>query len=104
MKGLSNLKPMVHGLAPGRIGALQDPDQRGNSTKRGYTYQWQQARRVFLDKHPCCAECQRQGFVEVSTVVDHIEPHRGDQKLFWDESNWQALCKPHHDEKTGRGE
>lgn len=27
-------------------------------------------------------------------------PHRGDQKLFWDESNWQALCKPCHDRKT----
>ena len=36
-----------------------------------------------------------------ATVVDHIIPHRGDQKLFWDRGNWQALCKRHHDIKTG---
>lgn len=33
-------------------------------------------------------------------VVDHIVPHRGDGKLFWDEGNWQALCKNCHDSKT----
>ena len=36
------------------------------------------------------------------TVVDHIVPHRGDQKLFWDKSNWQPLCKACHDRKTWR--
>jgi 5-methylcytosine-specific restriction protein A len=36
-------------------------------------------------------------------VVDHIIPHRGDQYLFWDQENWQALCKDCHDRKTGRG-
>ena len=36
-------------------------------------------------------------------LLDHIIPHRGDQKLFWDEGNWQALCKACHDRKTGRG-
>ena len=35
-----------------------------------------------------------------ATVVDHIKPHRGDQKLFWDQNNWQPLCKEHHDRKT----
>lgn len=41
-------------------------------------------------------------------VVDHITPHRGDSKLFWDTSNWQALCTPCHsgtkqaEERTGR--
>jgi 5-methylcytosine-specific restriction protein A len=34
-------------------------------------------------------------------VVDHIVPHRGREQLFWDESNWQALCKACHDRKTG---
>jgi 5-methylcytosine-specific restriction protein A len=36
-----------------------------------------------------------------ATVVDHIIPHRGNQRLFWDQNNWQALCKRHHDLKTG---
>ena len=35
-----------------------------------------------------------------ATVVDHIVPHRGDPKLFWDTDNWQALCKQCHDHKT----
>lgn len=43
----------------------------------------------------------------MATVVDHIVPHRGDPVLFWDERNWQPLCKRCHDaakqseEKTG---
>ena len=32
-----------------------------------------------------------------ATVVDHRIPHKGDEGLFWDESNWQSMCKPHHD-------
>lgn len=49
-------------------------------------------------------------------MVDHIKPHRlsealkdgaldairAAQSLFWDQDNWQALCKPHHDAKTAR--
>ena len=38
-----------------------------------------------------------------ATVVDHIIPHRGDKRLFWDEKNWQPLCKDCHDRKTGTG-
>jgi 5-methylcytosine-specific restriction endonuclease McrA len=30
-------------------------------------------------------------------VVDHIIPHKGDKALFWDEKNWQPLCKYCHD-------
>lgn len=30
-------------------------------------------------------------------VIDHITPHKGDQKLFWDRKNWQVLCPDHHD-------
>lgn len=36
----------------------------------------------------------------MATVVDHIIPHRGDQKLFWDRGNWQPLCEHHHNVKT----
>jgi 5-methylcytosine-specific restriction protein A len=31
-------------------------------------------------------------------------PHRGDDLLFWDPNNWQALCRDCHDAKTARGE
>jgi 5-methylcytosine-specific restriction endonuclease McrA len=33
-------------------------------------------------------------------VVDHIKPHHGDQKLFWDPKNHQALCTDCHGAKT----
>lgn len=28
-----------------------------------------------------------------ATVVDHITPHRGDKKLFWDEGNLQVFVR-----------
>jgi 5-methylcytosine-specific restriction endonuclease McrA len=34
--------------------------------------------------------------------VDHIIPHRGDDRLFWDRSNWQALCAHHHNSNKQR--
>ena len=41
--------------------------------------------------------CAKMGIDREATVVDHIKPHRGSQLLFWDKTNWQSLCKPHHD-------
>jgi hypothetical protein len=35
--------------------------------------------------------------VTAAVLVDHIDPHRGDMKKFWDSANWQSLCKPCHD-------
>jgi 5-methylcytosine-specific restriction endonuclease McrA len=35
--------------------------------------------------------------VKGADVVDHIVPHKMDKALFWDRSNWQPLCKWHHD-------
>lgn len=77
---------------------------RGGADARGYNARWRQARLLFLRKHPLCAQCQREGRITPATVVDHIIPHRGDQQLFWDESNWQPLCKSCHDKKTGLGQ
>jgi len=67
------------------------------STARGYGYKWQQARERFLREHPLCCYCQRTGRVTAASIVDHVIPHKGDDAKFWDESNWQPLCKPCHD-------
>lgn len=80
----------------------QADSRRGSSTERGYGYKWQKAREQFLRENPLCVQHQANGQVVRSTVVDHKIPHKGDQKLFWSRSNWQALCKPCHDEKTAR--
>jgi 5-methylcytosine-specific restriction endonuclease McrA len=65
--------------------------RRPNANDRGYDSKWSKARRAFLDKHPNCAMCGRSAI-----VVDHVKPHKGDQKLFWDKANWQPLCAHHH--------
>lgn len=76
---------------------------RGGADARGYNAEWRRARKAFLQLHPLCVECMKRGTLTPATVVDHIMPHRGDQRLFWDESNWQSLCAPCHNKKTGFG-
>lgn len=71
-------------------------NQRESSSKRGYGYRWQKARESYLKKHPLCVDCSRRGYVVAADVVDHIVPHRGDMKLFWDSDNWQSLCTNCH--------
>ena len=61
------------------------------------TRRWRKARIHFLAIYPLCVLCQRSGRVTPATVVDHITPHDGNPALFWDPTNWQALCKPCHD-------
>ena len=73
---------------------------RETSCARGYDRRWQNARAAFLASRPLCVVCEAAGIVTPATVVDHIERHQGDQRLFWDIDNWQPLCKVHHDEKT----
>jgi 5-methylcytosine-specific restriction enzyme A len=53
--------------------------------------------KIFLRDLYTCRKCK---LVEGNTsllVCDHIEPHRGDERLFWDETNLQTLCKGCHD-------
>lgn len=73
---------------------------RESSTQRGYGYKWQQARAAYLQAHPLCVRCEQDGRVTAATDLDHIIPHKGDQKLFWNRSNWQPLCKACHSAKT----
>ncbi len=70
--------------------------------QRLYGTKWQKARAAFLGENPLCVECQKIGKREPATVVDHIVPHRGDAALFWDMSNWRALCAWHHRSATAK--
>jgi 5-methylcytosine-specific restriction protein A len=83
----------------GRLAAAAAPD-RGTAASRGYGAQWQKARLVYLAQHPLCVACAKQGRTTAATVVDHVRPHRGCVALFWDMSNWQALCRRCHCSKT----
>lgn len=104
--------PHSHKAVPKAGQRFEAPEcQRLTAQERGYDSRWQTARDGFLAKHPLCAMCAAQGRTKTATVVDHIIPHRlgdalksGNQERirkararFWDSSNWQSLCKPHHD-------
>jgi 5-methylcytosine-specific restriction protein A len=67
-----------------------------------YGVSWRKARAVFLREHPLCVCCATTGSITPASVVDHVIPHRGDVRQFWNRENWQSLCKPCHDRKTAR--
>lgn len=44
-----------------------------------------------LGREPLCRMCAAEGRTTVATVADHVIPHRGDERLFW-EGDLQSLC------------
>lgn len=61
---------------------------------------WRKGRAKHLRDNPLCVSCKQIGKIAVAQVVDHIKPHKGNEELFFNEGNWQSLCKPCHDAKT----
>lgn len=102
---LKRLTSRLQTVEQKRVQVVSDSWREGkSSTQRGYGYKWQKAREKFLKKNPLCVYCQRDGRVTAANVVDHITAHRGDMKLFWKESNWQALCSSCHSSVKQREE
>ena len=64
------------------------------------TVRWKKARKRKLFDNPRCVMCLAMNRQTAATVVYHIIPHCGDSELFWDENNYQSLCKRCHDSKT----
>lgn len=77
-------------------------EQRPSSCRRGYGYRWQQTSAAYLQAHPIAVDWfgTHNGVIYAAEVVDHIRPHKGDIKLFWDPDNWQGLTKVDHNRKT----
>ncbi len=67
-----------------------------------YDKRWDRVSKLYLQRHCHCVDCLELGVIEPAVEVDHIVPHRGDRKLFWDRSNWQPLCHRCHARKTAR--
>ena len=74
--------------------------QRGNLYNRK---RWAVRRKQQLMEHPLCVMCEHLGKYTPATVADHIVPHRGDYRLFF-EGELQSLCKVHHDSSKQRQE
>lgn len=66
--------------------------RRGTAASRGYGGKWQRARQLYLASHPVCVCCAANGVPVPAELIDHVQPHRGDRKLFWSTGNWQSLC------------
>ncbi|MDG3575724.1 HNH endonuclease signature motif containing protein [Rhizobium sp. YJ-22] len=66
--------------------------KRPSARQRGYTKEWEQASKDFLRFYPYCERCKAP-----ATTVHHKVPHKGNQTVFWDKSNWMPVCKPCHD-------
>lgn len=95
---LSSLPSRMMAAAPSRSSASRDtaPWRAWYRTARWKALRlWVFARDLFT-----CAMC---GKIEGDTsllVCDHIEAHRGDERLFWLPTNLQTLCKsPCHDQR-----
>lgn len=74
--------------------------RQNDRSSKIYTYKWRKSSKEFLKKHPLCVYCMRDGRLTSATEVDHIKPHGGNLKLFWNKINWQPLCKSCHSKKT----
>ena len=59
---------------------------------------WRRLRKLFLSENPLCVLCR----ASPAAHVDHIRAHRGDESLFLDWDNLQALCHSCHSAKTNK--
>lgn len=76
-----------------RLDAMEK--DRKSSHQRGYDHTWRKDSKRFLAANPLCAYCGR-----IATLVDHLEPHRGDKVLFGSRANWRSCCQSCHTKKT----
>ena len=77
--------------------------EKPNAYKSGYDKHWRRERKVFLSNNPLCENClNKHDVIRAATQVDHIIPHKGNMRLFWNISNWQALCHSCHSSKTAK--
>ena len=67
-----------------------------------YDRRWRKIRALWLAQYPLCVMCQAEGKTTPATIVDHIEPHKGDWSKFHDPENFQSLCASHHGAKSAK--
>lgn len=106
MGRLKQLTPRLKPLAP-RLVTAAPASEAERSRMRDATQVWRawyktaRWRRlrwsVLLRDAFTCRKCGRIEGETSLLVADHIVPHRGEERLFWDETNLQCLCKACHD-------
>ena len=67
---------------------------RRNALTRAKPYlRW---RRAYLDAHPLCVLCEREGLVVAADELDHHPIPRSRGGALMDEGNVRSLCRPCH--------
>lgn len=115
MAGLKTIGGRLNSL-PKRVGAPASVDEADRSRSRDQdqtwrkwykTARWQKLRLECLRRDAFI--CQQTGVALVgkypaqnSPVADHVKPHRGDEGLFFDLDNLQAVSKSYHDKEKQR--
>jgi 5-methylcytosine-specific restriction endonuclease McrA len=109
MARLRQMAPTVGRLAP-RVGYLDttrdqargavSPLRRLYSTARWRDLRWQ----VLTEAGFACARCGWSTADTSKLVADHVAPHRGDLRRFWDRANLQCLCWTCHSRDKQREE
>lgn len=88
---------------PHRTTARTHNPSRAHKRQVYTSSRWIRERRLFLQQHPLCIDCESRGRVTPANTVDHRLPHNGpDDPLAWDWDNWQSLCGRCHSRKTRR--
>lgn len=114
MGRLQKLAPRITSSAP-RIGSSvgdsrsHDRNREARAPWRKWyrTARWSRLRLKIFERD--LFQCQMPGCGHVEgnlskLVCDHKKPHRGNERMFWDEDNLQTLCKPCHDSLKQRQE
>ena len=71
--------------------AAQHPEEVRPASERGYGSAWRRARKRYLEAHPLCVECMKEGRYTKATDVDHIVPHsKGGQDTL---ENTRICCR-----------
>lgn len=101
---LSTLQPALTFLPSGDQGrAAASPWRAWYNTTR-----WRKLRMQIIERDGYTCQWPGCGRVEGDTsklVADHREPHRGDERLFWDPNNLETLCaSPCHSKHKQRAE
>jgi 5-methylcytosine-specific restriction endonuclease McrA len=115
MGRLRTIKPRLTSL-PSRLAAPTSEQERNRKRDADLVHRaWYNSRRWRKLREKIWARdlytCQQTGEICTgkhpagnSPVADHIVPHRGNEALFWDESNLQTVSKAYHDSQKQREE
>ena len=115
MAKLKTLRPLVATMPP-RIHSQRETRDRAqpqgslNAYRQWYkSTRWQRLRQQVLARD--LYTCQHTGVIlsgranaPDSPVVHHKVPHKGDEQLFWDINNLEAVSKQWHDSEAQRTE